>query len=144
VWGPGVQTAPAFDAMASTGDAALAHGLTDLLRWFLRPGAGVVGAGEEVGCDALMGVPGDIPLPVRVVRSRWGSDPLFAGSYSYVPPAASVKDIAALGEPLAVEGGGGGRVWLAGEATNPAQYATAHGAWASGVRVAKRILGGKK
>jgi spermine oxidase len=100
-------------------------------------------------------------LPVEAHRSRWQSDPLFRGSYSYVSTAAgcSGADFDTLGEPLRPPGpgpcGGNGEACLlsappllqgdevllfAGEHTHREFYSTAHGAFESGLREAKRII----
>eukprot|EP00058_Branchiostoma_floridae_P022801 XP_002608291.1 hypothetical protein BRAFLDRAFT_87971 [Branchiostoma floridae] len=41
-----------------------------------------------------------IPLPRRLVRSRWGSDPLTCGSYSFMAVGANGEDIDTIAEPL--------------------------------------------
>ncbi|KAI4380363.1 hypothetical protein MLD38_006561 [Melastoma candidum] len=81
----------------------------------------------------------------KVLRSKWGSDPLFLGSYSYVAVGSSVDDVDALAEslPRATETP---RVrhplqlLFAGEATHRTHYSTTHGAYFSGIREADRLL----
>ncbi len=60
----------------------------------------------ERGVAALLAAYPAIPCPAaaapRIIRSAWGSDPLFRGSYSYVNAAGSPDDIDALAAPLTV------------------------------------------
>jgi monoamine oxidase len=73
-----------------------------------------------------------IPDPIDHVITRWGQDPFSLGSYSHVPPGATMDDYATLAKPL-------GRLRFAGEAT--INYpGTAHGAYLSGLREAKAII----
>jgi monoamine oxidase len=66
--------------------------------------------------------------------TRWASDPLAGGSYSYLRVGAAADDYDALAAPVAL------RVFFAGEATNRAHSATVHGAYLSGLREARRVL----
>ncbi|KAJ1689388.1 hypothetical protein LUZ63_013543 [Rhynchospora breviuscula] len=78
-----------------------------------------------------------------VKRSRWGTDPLFLGSYSYVSVASSVDDLDLMAEPLPrVKRGEVPRLQIlfAGEATHRTHYSTTHGAYYSGIREADRLL----
>ncbi|XVF88755.1 hypothetical protein PTKIN_Ptkin19aG0077000 [Pterospermum kingtungense] len=90
---------------------------------------------------------------VKVLQSKWGSDPLFLGSYSYVAVGSSGADLDAMAEPLpkavvgssceSGDGGGGVRplqILFAGEATHRTHYSTTHGAYFSGLREANRLL----
>jgi monoamine oxidase len=72
--------------------------------------------------------------PVAWHVTRWASDPLAGGSYSYLRVGASPDDYDILAEPV------GDRLFFAGEATNRAHSATVHGAYLSGLREARRIL----
>ncbi|KAJ4806964.1 hypothetical protein LUZ62_019530 [Rhynchospora pubera] len=78
-----------------------------------------------------------------VKRSRWGTDPLFLGSYSYVSVASSVDDLDLMAEPLP-RGKGDEvprlQILFAGEATHRTHYSTTHGAYYSGIREADRLL----
>ena len=65
--------------------------------------------------------------------TRWASDPLAGGSYSYFRVGAEAEDYDALAEPV------GDRLFFAGEATNRTHPATVHGAHLSGLREARRI-----
>ncbi|KAG2241659.1 hypothetical protein Bca4012_015384 [Brassica carinata] len=89
----------------------------------------------------------------KVLKSRWGGDPLFRGSYSYVAVGSSGDDLDAMAEPLPrvnKKGGQGNchdqnkvhelQVMFAGEATHRTHYSTTHGAYYSGLREANRLL----
>jgi monoamine oxidase len=75
----------------------------------------------------------DIPEPDGWQISRWASDPLAGGSYSYRPPGSSGDDHDTLAEPV------NGRLFFAGEATSADYNATVHGAYLSGLRAAGEI-----
>ena len=66
---------------------------------------------------------------------RWQADPRFGGSYSFRPPGSSPADIAALAEPVA------SNIALAGEYTDVEHSATVPGAYRSGIRAARQVLG---
>ena len=71
-------------------------------------------------------------------RSKWGTNPLTRGSYSYPAIGSSLADIDVLAQPL---GAGPQPVLLfAGEATHPQHYGTTHGALLTGRREADRLL----
>ncbi|KAG7530313.1 Amine oxidase [Arabidopsis thaliana x Arabidopsis arenosa] len=89
----------------------------------------------------------------KVLKSKWGSDPLFRGSYSYVAVGSSGDDLDAMAEPLPqiikkvgqVNGHDQAKVhelqvMFAGEATHRTHYSTTHGAYYSGLREANRLL----
>ncbi|CAN8326511.1 unnamed protein product [Cochlearia groenlandica] len=89
----------------------------------------------------------------KVLKTKWGSDPLFRGSYSYVAVGSSGDDLDAMAEPLPkmdmksdqVNGHGEAKVhelqvMFAGEATHRTHYSTTHGAYYSGLREANRLL----
>lgn len=78
----------------------------------------------------------------KALRTQWGSNPLFLGSYSYVAVGSSVADMDALSAPLpqSNDGGGGLQILFAGEATHTTHYSTTHGAYFSGLREANRLL----
>ncbi|MFD8705469.1 flavin monoamine oxidase family protein [Kitasatospora sp. NPDC059648] len=78
---------------------------------------------------------GDIPQPVDFQISRWASDPFARGSYSYY----KVGSTPAMRDQLAARIGE--RVHFAGEATHRSSFATVHGAYLSGIRGAKEIVG---
>lgn len=77
----------------------------------------------------------------KVLRTQWGSNPLFLGSYSYVAVGSSVGDMDALSEPLPQSGSPPQlQILFAGEATHTTHYSTTHGAYFSGLREANRLL----
>ena len=65
--------------------------------------------------------------------TRWLSDPYSRGSYSYAAVGNSCADRKILAQPVA------GRIFFAGEATQPHQFATVQAALLSGEREACRI-----
>jgi monoamine oxidase len=76
----------------------------------------------------------DIPQPTDWQITRWASDPNARGSYSFNALGSNPKMRDALAHPL------GSRLFFAGEATNRDYFGTAHGAFLSGLRVAKDVL----
>ncbi|KAH6803152.1 polyamine oxidase 5 [Perilla frutescens var. frutescens] len=80
----------------------------------------------------------------KVLRTQWGTNPLFLGSYSYVAVGSSIDDMDTLAEPLPKGGGDGStpplQILFAGEATHRTHYSTTHGAYFSGLREASRLL----
>ncbi|MER6531560.1 NAD(P)/FAD-dependent oxidoreductase [Streptomyces sp. NPDC001508] len=76
-----------------------------------------------------------VPEPVAHWITRWGSEPLALGSYSYVAVGSSHDDHDAMAGPV------DGVLHFAGEATWGRDPATVHGALNSGHRAAERILG---
>ena len=79
--------------------------------------------------------PSAVPDPVQVHVSRWATDPLAGGSYSFIPVGASPDDMVALAEPASA------RLFFAGEATERDRYGLVDGAMISGLREARRLLG---
>jgi monoamine oxidase len=75
-----------------------------------------------------------IPTPTDYQITRWATDPFSRGAYSYYPVGAGPELRQDLAAPLE------GAVFFAGEATHPAYFGTAHGAYLSGLRVATEIL----
>ncbi|KAJ9183820.1 hypothetical protein P3X46_007627 [Hevea brasiliensis] len=83
----------------------------------------------------------------KVLKSKWGNDPLFLGSYSYIAVGSSGDDMDSLAEPLPAKIGNyesAGcpplQILFAGEATHRTHYSTTHGAYFSGLREANRLL----
>jgi spermine oxidase len=79
----------------------------------------------------------------NVLKSKWGNDPLFLGSYSYVAVGSSGDDLDTLAEPLPntdTLGSAPLQILFAGEATHRTHYSTTHGAYFSGLREASRLL----
>ncbi|KAL4230702.1 hypothetical protein ACF0H5_011078 [Mactra antiquata] len=75
----------------------------------------------------------DILAPIDYAISRWNSDPLFMGAFSYWPSGFTMKDMVELQKPV-------GRVHFAGEHLDPLHYGFAHAAFMSGQRTAKDII----
>ncbi|KAE9608121.1 hypothetical protein Lal_00003468 [Lupinus albus] len=82
----------------------------------------------------------------KVLKSKWGTDPLFLGSYSYVSVGSSGDDLDTMAEPLPKDNNFQPhasfplQILFAGEATHRTHYSTTHGAYFSGLREANRIL----
>ncbi|KAA8499925.1 putative polyamine oxidase 5 [Porphyridium purpureum] len=84
------------------------------------------------------------PKVRSIARSRWFSDPNFGGSYSYNAIESDGSDFETLAEPLPClppHDVNRPCILFAGEATHRSFYSTMHGAFASGEREAKRLLG---
>ena len=83
---------------------------------------------------------------VKVLTSKWGTDPLFRGSYSYVGVGSSGEDLDSMAKPLPESSKNGAnscpplQILFAGEATHRTHYSTTHGAYFSGLREANRLL----
>lgn len=75
-----------------------------------------------------------VPEPLACRVTRWASDPHSLGSYSFVPIHGHLTDYDELARPI------GDRLYFAGEATNSEFPSTAHGAYLSGLREARRII----
>ncbi|KHN24608.1 Putative polyamine oxidase 5 [Glycine soja] len=83
----------------------------------------------------------------KVMKSKWGTDPLFLGSYSYVAVGSSGDDLDTMAEPLPKDNScqppaasSPLQILFAGEATHRTHYSTTHGAYFSGLREANRLL----
>jgi monoamine oxidase len=68
----------------------------------------------------------------RTKATRWTVDPCIGGAYSVLVPGGG-EARAALARPL------DDKLFFAGEATSPDAFATAHGAWQSGIDAVKQI-----
>ena len=79
--------------------------------------------------------PGGLPEPLELRVSRWGADPWAGGAYSFLGIGATANDRVTLGEPVA------NTLFFAGEATHRDDPASVHGAWWSGLRAARELLG---
>ncbi|MDZ7868552.1 MAG: NAD(P)/FAD-dependent oxidoreductase [Rheinheimera sp.] len=77
----------------------------------------------------------DIPNPQDYQITRWSTDPFSYGSYSFNAVGATPTMRQTLAAPL------GQQVFFAGEATQKEYFGTAHGAYLSGLAVAKQVLG---
>lgn len=82
----------------------------------------------------------------KVLKTQWGTDPLFLGSYSYVAVGSSGEDLDTMAVPLPKNCSNGScsspplQILFAGEATHRTHYSTTHGAYFSGLREANRLL----
>ena len=78
---------------------------------------------------------GTTPEPLLVRASHWGADPYAGGSYSYLGVGATSEDRMQLAAPVSRT------LFFAGEATHRDDPASVHGAWWSGLRAAREVLG---
>ncbi len=91
---------------------------------------------KDIAFNSLKRIFGEkVPVPDSWKITRWFSDPFSRGSYSYGSPGSSGAHRRILSEPCQ------NRLFFAGEATEPDNYGTVHGALLSGVREARRIHG---
>ncbi|XP_029999684.1 spermine oxidase [Sphaeramia orbicularis] len=84
----------------------------------------------------------DIPKPRRILRSSWGSNPYFGGSYSFTRVGSNGGDFERLSMPLPYANSTKApplQILFAGEATDRKYYSTTHGALLSGQREATRL-----
>lgn len=94
------------------------------------PGSGFAFAVEEL--VALLG--SDMRRRLSLLaETRWGAAPWSRGSYSHVLPGRSGAR-EALARPIE------DRIFVAGEATSPDFWGTAHGAWIEGERAAAQVM----
>lgn len=85
----------------------------------------------------------NIPKPRRILRSAWGSNSYFRGSYSYTQVGSSGADVEKLAKPLPYTESSKMapmQVLFSGEATHRKYYSTTHGALLSGQREAARLI----
>lgn len=75
----------------------------------------------------------EIPEPIGHQITRWASDSFAFGSYSFHAVGSTLEMRKSLALPLQK------RLFFAGEATDAKYFGTAHGAYLSGMRVAKEI-----
>ncbi|XP_023218863.1 uncharacterized protein LOC111621045 [Centruroides sculpturatus] len=105
---------------------------------------------EEVakGCQSVlktMLLSIEVPLPRKIIRSNWYSDPYSRGSYTYLSVACEPSNILPidLAEPVYVSNNSFSKqyplILFAGEATHSDYYSTAHGAYSTGIREADRL-----
>jgi len=74
-----------------------------------------------------------IPDPVRATVTKWSSDPMARGAYSYVAVGATGEEYDLLAEPVK------NKIFFAGEATSREHPATTGGAYLSGIREACKL-----
>ena len=75
----------------------------------------------------------DLPEPTEAFVTRWSTDPLAGGSYSYVRVGGTLDDLLAMGEPI------DNKLLFGGEHTAGTHHQTVHGAVLSGLREAARL-----
>ncbi|CAN4080812.1 unnamed protein product [Withania somnifera] len=84
---------------------------------------------------------------LKVLKGKWGTDPLFLGSYTHIPVGSSGDDLDAMAEPLPKRSKDGDnsencppplQVLFASEAAHRSYYSTTHGAYLTGLREAHR------
>lgn len=73
--------------------------------------------------------------PVGFYRTEWLKSSLTVGAYTHLPPSISIQEIQNLCEPE-------GRLLFAGEATSMDRFGYVDGAYASGLREARRLING--
>lgn len=84
--------------------------------------------------ETLRTIYGDkIPEPTGHQITRWASDPLARGSYSFNALGSTPEMRRELAKPLR------NRLFFAGEATSTAHFGTTHGAYLSGIRAAREM-----
>lgn len=77
----------------------------------------------------------NVPEPTRAVQTAWDQDPFSYGAYSCAGKGVHADDGFTIAEPV------GGKLFFAGEHTNPLFWGCVHGAIVSGAREACRISG---
>ena len=77
-----------------------------------------------------------IPKPLDVIFTDWSDDQFSRGSFSYLRPGALAEnmDFSNMAQPVR------GHLLFAGEGTSRYYFGTVHGAYLSGIRVARYIL----
>lgn len=76
----------------------------------------------------------DFVEPDEVITTNWLNDPHSRGAYSYLAKGQCASCFDVLAQPISE------KLFFAGEATSREYYATAHGAYESGVRAAEDLL----
>ena len=119
-------------SLAKTGPPVLVafHG-GDRARTIERAAAGDVRSDAMRTLRSMFGH--DIPAPLAMKTTGWSLDRFAHGSYSTNAVGSTRADRVALGEPVA------GRIFFAGEATEPDYSSTVHGAYRTGLRVARQV-----
>lgn len=78
----------------------------------------------------------EVPYPEKKLVTRWVSDPYSRGSYSYPAVDSTPKDYENLAKPVPWYSA---RLFFAGEATEPDNWGTVHGAYLSGIKASNDI-----
>ncbi|KAG8636128.1 hypothetical protein MANES_16G102100v8 [Manihot esculenta] len=134
--------------LESLSDEEIINGVSASISSFLQSPQKQVNGNSLEFCNGSVGSSNGNELKFsKVLKSKWGSDPLFLGSYSYVAVGSSGDDMDSLAEPLPVKLGSHEsagcpplQILFAGEATHRTHYSTTHGAYVSGLREADRLL----
>ncbi len=79
-----------------------------------------------------------IPKPKSIIRSKWGSNKYFKGSYTYMHLGSEETDLINYAAPIILNEKP--VVMFAGEGTSHRQFSCAHGAFNTGLRESNRIL----
>ena len=100
----------------------------------------VVAQDEETTVNEIMAIlrkiyNESIPNPVDITISQWSVDPLFLGTYEAFGPDVPIDIYDELLTPI------NGRLYLAGSGLNRSHSGFVHGAYGSGVYVAKQVSG---
>lgn len=74
-----------------------------------------------------------VPEPIATAVTSWATDPFTGGAYTHCPPGSNPAMLDVLAEPV------NGRVQLAGEHTDSDRTGYADGAYATGLRAARRL-----
>ena len=74
-----------------------------------------------------------IPDPIEIVVTNWSIDPLFMGAFEAYATGVPENIVEELLKPV------NGRLYFAGSALNTSHYGFTHGAYSSGINVAKRV-----
>lgn len=75
-----------------------------------------------------------VPKPTAFYRTKWASDPLFRGAYSFASVNSVPKDFDRIATPIKEQ------VYFAGEHTNHKYRGTVHGAYLSGQKAANLLI----
>ncbi|KAE9602458.1 putative non-specific polyamine oxidase [Lupinus albus] len=125
-------------ALESLKDEEIIHGVSTTLSTFLSHKL----HNENVSSEDKFHGYDEVKLS-KVLKTQWGTDPLFLGSYSYVSMGSSGDDLDLMAEPLPKDKSLASpplQILFAGEATHRTHYSTTHGAYFSGHREANRLL----
>ncbi len=75
----------------------------------------------------------EIPIPTELKRTKWHTSPYSLGSYPVIPPGFDNHLFTEMAKPVA------NKLFFAGDATEKIHYASAHGAFKSGLRAFNEI-----
>ncbi|CAF3912273.1 unnamed protein product [Adineta steineri] len=80
------------------------------------------------------------PIAKQIIRSQWYNQSFIHGSHTFIRIGTSIHDIKQLAMPCTNAKSAKPLILFAGEGTHERFYGTAHGAYLSGIREAKRII----